>query len=61
MLELYDEAEDVASFQKSPLPCQLYFQVMTNLVILDGSQHILEPRSKKNRILESFKTQNKQT
>lgn len=60
MLELYDEAEDVASFQKSPLPCQLYFQVMTNLVILDGSRHILEPRSKKTGF-ESSKTQNKQT
>lgn len=49
MLELYDEAEDVASFQKSPLQGQLYFQVMTNLVILDGGQHILEPGSKKQK------------
>lgn len=47
MLELYDEAEDVASFQKSPLQGPFYFQVMTNLVTLDGGQHILEPASNK--------------
>lgn len=57
MLELYDEAEDVANFQKNPLQGQLYFQVMTNLVILDGGHRILEPRSEKTRFKIS-KTQN---